>query len=81
MNWPPDRHNDNRWNQCLDALIAAWNRVGPDATLGALRDLELEDGKDAATGTEGEALWIVAAAAAASRTATRITGAVTGTAR
>ncbi len=41
MNWPPDRFGDNRWNQCLDALIAAWNRAGPDATLGALRDLEL----------------------------------------
>ena len=41
MSWPPDRHGDNRWNQCLDALIAAWTIAGPDATLGALRDLEL----------------------------------------
>ena len=38
-----DRLGDNRWNQCQDALIAAWNRVGPDATLGALRDLELAE--------------------------------------
>ena len=49
MKYPPDRHNDNRWNQCLDALIAAWNLAGPDATLAALRDLELAD-KSAATG-------------------------------
>ena len=39
--WHPDRHNDNRWNQCLDALIAAWNRAGPDAALEALTALEL----------------------------------------
>ena len=50
MNYPPDRHGDNRWNACLDALIAAWNSAGPDVTLGALRDLEL--GEDAATGEE-----------------------------
>jgi hypothetical protein len=51
---PESRHGDNRWNQCLDALIAAWNRAGPDATLAALRELELGDGTDktAATGTE-----------------------------
>ncbi len=56
-----DRTGDNRWNQCLDALIAAWNRAGPDATLGALRDLELSDGKDAARGTGGrEPLWAAA---------------------
>ena len=53
MNWPPDRHGDPRWNACLDALIAAWNRAGPDVTLGALRDLELSDGKDAATREAG----------------------------
>ncbi len=52
MNGPPDRHGDNRWNQCLDALIAAWNHAGPDATLSALTDLELSAGtEDAATGT------------------------------
>ncbi len=55
MNWPPDRFGDPRWNQCLDALIAAWNHAGPDATLGALRDLELGDETSAATGTEGAA--------------------------
>ena len=43
MTWPPDRHGDNRWNQCLDALIAAWNHTGPDVTLAALRDLELRE--------------------------------------
>ena len=53
MNWPPDRHGDNRWNQCLDALIAAWTIAGPDATLAALRDLELSDGKDATTREAG----------------------------
>ena len=54
MKYPPDRHNDNRWNRCLDALIAAWNRVGPDATLEALTTLELraEDTGDTATGGE-----------------------------
>ena len=36
-----DRHGDNRWNQCQDALVAAWNRVGPDATLAVLTALEL----------------------------------------
>ena len=46
-NWPPDRHGDNRGYQCLDALVAAWNRAGPDATLEALTALEL--GEDAAT--------------------------------
>ena len=53
MNWPPDRHGDNRWNQCLDALIAAWTIAGPDVTLGALTALELsqEPGKDAARET------------------------------
>ncbi len=57
MNWPPDRHGDPRWNACLDALIAAWNRAAPDATLGALTALELgtEPGKDAATRNEGAA--------------------------
>ena len=38
---PADRHGDNRWNRALDALIAAWNRAGPDATLEALTALEL----------------------------------------
>jgi hypothetical protein len=47
MNWPADRAGDNRWNQCLDALIAAWNRVGPDATLDALTALELADEREA----------------------------------
>ena len=37
MMWPPDRHGDNRWNQCLDALVAAWNHAGPDDTLATLR--------------------------------------------
>ena len=31
-----DRHLDPRWNSCLDAVCAAWNRLGPDATLTAL---------------------------------------------
>ena len=53
MNYPPDRFGDNRWNRCLDALIAAWNHAGPDATLEALTALELGAEKDAAT--EGDA--------------------------
>ena len=52
MNYPPDRHGDPRWNQCLDALIAAWTIAGPDATLAALRDLELAGTGDTATGGE-----------------------------
>jgi hypothetical protein len=36
-----DRLGDNRWNQCMDALVAAWNHAGPDATLEALTALEL----------------------------------------
>lgn len=28
-----DRLGDNRWNDCQDALIQAWNRHGPDKTL------------------------------------------------
>jgi hypothetical protein len=28
-----DRHADNRWNQCLDRLCEAWDRLGPDVTL------------------------------------------------
>ena len=57
MNYPPDRHSDNRWNLCLDALIAAWNTAGPDETLATLRDLEFDAAQDktAATGTEGAA--------------------------
>ena len=27
-----DRLGDNRWNECQDALIEAWNRHGPDKT-------------------------------------------------
>ena len=41
--YPPDRFGDNRWNRCQDALIAIWNRLGPDRTLEALTALELED--------------------------------------
>ena len=41
MNFPPDRHGDNRWNRALDLLIAVWNRHGPDATVDALTALEL----------------------------------------
>ena len=57
MNYPPDRHSDNRWNLCIDALIAAWNTAGPDETLATLRDLEFDAAQDktAATGTEGAA--------------------------
>ena len=55
MNWPADRHGDNRWNRCLDALIAAWNRAGPDATLGALTALELSPGRDEGSGDEAAA--------------------------
>jgi hypothetical protein len=36
VNYPPDRHNDNRWNLCLDRLIEAWNKHGPDITLATL---------------------------------------------
>ena len=41
MSTTTDRTGDNRWNQCQDALVAAWNRAGPDATLAALTALEL----------------------------------------
>ena len=50
MNFPPDRHGDPRWNACLDALIAAWNRHGPDATLEALAALELAPAADEGEG-------------------------------
>lgn len=33
---PGDRHMDNRWNRCLDALVKAWGELGPDVTLAAL---------------------------------------------
>ena len=58
MNYPPDRHGDNRWNQCLDALIAAWNKHGPDITLATLTWLNGDEPGDAATGTEGAALCL-----------------------
>ena len=32
----PDRRQDTKWNACLFQLCAAWNRLGPDATLAAL---------------------------------------------
>ena len=35
--WPPDRHNDNRWNQAMDLLIETWNKLGPDFTVSYLR--------------------------------------------
>ena len=35
--WPPDRHNDNRWNQAQDLLIETWNKLGPDFTVSYLR--------------------------------------------
>ena len=56
MNFPPDRHGDNRWNQCLDELITAWNEHGPDITLATLIWLNGDEpGEGAATGTEGAA--------------------------
>ena len=58
MNFPPDRHNDNRWNRALDLLIAVWNRHGPDATVDALTALEFSPPagtEDAATRNEGAA--------------------------
>ena len=58
MNFPPDRHGDNRWNRALDLLIAVWNRHGPDATVDALTALELSPPagtEDAATEEEGAA--------------------------
>jgi len=39
VNLPADRHIDNRWNRCLDALIAAWNQLGPDALLAEMSAL------------------------------------------
>ena len=57
---PPDRHGDDRWNQCLDTLIRAWNEVGPDITLATLRWVCGDppgDAEDATTGTGGAALW------------------------
>ncbi len=66
MNYPPDRHGDNRWNQCLDALTEAWDRAGPDRTLAWITALArssvtpggvilvdvARDGGNAATGGE-----------------------------
>jgi hypothetical protein len=43
---PAYRRLDPRWSRAQDALVALWNRMGPDAALGALRDLELGDGQD-----------------------------------
>ena len=37
MMYPPDRHGDNRWNQCQDLLIETWNKLGPDFTVSYLR--------------------------------------------
>lgn len=34
-----DRHLDNRWNLCVDRLCEAWNALGPDITLDALKVL------------------------------------------
>ncbi len=61
MTYPPDRLGDNRWNDCLDALIEAWNRHGPDSTLAWIsafaRARVTPEGvavvEIAATGTEG----------------------------
>jgi hypothetical protein len=38
-----DRSLDNRWNQCLDLVCEAWNHLGPDATLDALKVLASSD--------------------------------------
>lgn len=55
MRFPPDRFGDNRWNRCLDALIAAWSRAGPDAVLEALTALELSPAAEDPDAEEGDA--------------------------
>lgn len=55
MKFPPDRLGDNRWNLCLDALIAAWNHAGPDATLEVLTALELSPAAEDPDAERGDA--------------------------
>ena len=55
MIFPPDRHGDNRWNRCLDELIAAWNMHGPDITLATLEWLNGDEPGEGAATTEGAA--------------------------
>ena len=54
MIFPPDRHHDNRWNRCLDELITAWNKHGPDITLATLTWLN-GDGPETAEDAAREA--------------------------
>ena len=59
----PDRRQDTKWNGCLFQLCAAWNKLGPDATLAALTLLASSEVTEEGivvleiAAREGAALW------------------------